>query len=179
MMQTQLKKAWFMLLELGLRNIIHPVWRARLLAWCGATVGKNVRIYEIQLFNLENGFKNLKIADDVHIGSGCRLDLQGEIYLGQGVTLSPGVTILTHSDPGSAHHSPLCEIYQPIIAAVHIEAYCWIGCNTTVLAGSHIQEQTVVGACSLVRGKLQSHHLYAGIPARLIKQLKLGSGDML
>ncbi|MEZ5673187.1 MAG: acyltransferase [Thiotrichaceae bacterium] len=178
-MQTQLKKAWFMLLETRLRNIIHPVWRARLLAWCGATVGKNVRIYEVQLFNLEMGFKNLKIADDVHIGHGCRLDLQGEIHLEQGVTLSAGVTILTHSDPGSAHHSPLCEIYQPIIATVYIEAYCWIGCNTTILAGSRIQEQTVVGACSLVSGKLQSRHLYAEIPAKLIKRLEISSRDML
>ncbi len=83
-----------MLLELGLRVVIHPTLRAKLLALCGATVGKNVRIYEIQLFNLSNGFKNLKIADDVHIGTGCRFDLEGEIHLGRGVTLSPGVTIL-------------------------------------------------------------------------------------
>lgn len=171
-MLKKLKKAWFMLLELGFRFVIHPSLRARLLAFCGATVGKNVRIYEVQLFNLENGFKNLKIADDVHIGTGCRLDLEGEIYLAQGVTLSPGVTILTHNDPGHAHHSPICEIYQPIIAAVHVEKYCWIGCNVTILAGSHIQAKTVVGACSLVTGKLQSSSLYAGIPAKLIKQLE-------
>jgi acetyltransferase-like isoleucine patch superfamily enzyme len=178
-MQKQLKKAWFMLLELGFRIVIHPGLRARLLAFCGATVGKNVRIYEVQLFNLENGFRNLKIADDVHIGTGCRLDLEGEIYLAQGVTLSPGVTILTHSDPGQSHHSPICQIFQPIVAAVQVEKYCWIGCNVTILAGSHIQARTVVGACSLVTGKLQSCSLYAGIPAKLIKQLDFTSRDNL
>jgi acetyltransferase-like isoleucine patch superfamily enzyme len=164
-----LKKAWFMLLELGLRVVIHPALRAKLLALCGATVGKNVRIYEIQLFNLSNGFKNLKIADDVHIGTGCRFDLEGEIYLGQGVTLSPGVTILTHSDPGQIHHAPLCKIFQPIVTQVHIEAHCWIGCNVTILAGTHIATTTAVGACSLVKGNLESYSLYVGVPARKIK----------
>jgi acetyltransferase-like isoleucine patch superfamily enzyme len=172
-MQKKLKKAWFMVLELGLRCVIHPILRAKLLALCGATIGHHVRIYEVQLFNLDNGFKHLNIADDVHIGTGCRLDLQGEIHLEQGVTLSPGVTILTHSDPGSAHHSPICDIFQPMVAAVFIEKYCWIGCNVTLLAGSHVQAKTVVAACSLVMGNLQPCCLYAGIPAKLIKQLAL------
>jgi acetyltransferase-like isoleucine patch superfamily enzyme len=165
------KKAGFMLLELGLRGVIHPQWRAKLLRLFGANIGNNVRIYEVRFLNLSQGFKNLTVADDVHIGMGCYLDLEGEIYLGRGVTLSPNVTLLTHSDAGSFHHSPLCEIFPPKIAKVCIDEYCWIGSHVTILAGVHIHEKTVVGAGSVVLHDLSAHGLYAGVPAKKIKEI--------
>jgi galactoside O-acetyltransferase len=170
-MYKRLKKAWFMLLELVLRIVIHPSLRAYLLRLCGAKVGRNVRIYEIQLFNLEEGFKNLSIQDDVHIGMGCRIDLEGTVMIERGTTLSPGITLLTHADPGSQHHSPICNEFKPFIAGVKIGSYCWIGSNTTILPGTQIHDKTVVGACSLVKGTLQSCSLYYGIPAKKIRVL--------
>jgi acetyltransferase-like isoleucine patch superfamily enzyme len=166
-----IRKAFFMFVELGLRVIIHPYLRARLLALFGARIGRNVRVYEIQLFNLENGFGPLVIEDDVHIGIGCRIDLSGDVRIGRGVTLSPGVTILTHTDPGSHHKSPLCEIYPPRIQPVRILEYCWIGSNVIILPGAMIHAQVVVGAGAIVKGDLEEHSLYAGIPARKIKTL--------
>jgi hypothetical protein len=53
-----LKKAGFMFLELGLRAVIHPQWRARLLRLFGANIGQNVRIYEVRFLNLSQGFKH-------------------------------------------------------------------------------------------------------------------------
>ena len=170
---VSLKKAGFMLLELGLRGVIHPQLRAKLLRLFGATIGNNVRIYEVRFFNLSQGFKNLTVADDVHIGMGCYLDLEGEIYLGRGVTLSPNVTLLTHSDAGSFHHSPLCEIFPPKIAKVCIDEYCWIGSHVTILAGVHIHEKTVIGAGSVVLHDLPEHSLCAGVPAKKLKTLRL------
>src|SRR5512139_2036129 len=73
----RLRHGWFMLLEMGMRVVVNPYLRARLLALCGATVGHNVRIYEMQFLNLDGGFRNLSIEDDVHIGMGCRFDLKG------------------------------------------------------------------------------------------------------
>ena len=172
-MHKRLKKAWFMLVELVLRIVIHPSLRAYLLRLCGAKIGQNVRIYEIQLFNLENGFKNLSIQDDVHIGMGCRIDLEGTVTIERGTTLSPGITLLTHADPGSQHHSPICNKFEPFIAGVKIGSYCWIGSNTTLLPNAQIKNKTVVGACSLVKGILQPYSLYYGIPAKKIKNLSM------
>ena len=170
----QIKKAWFMCLELAMRFVISPYARARLLNWCGATIGGNVRIYEIQLFNLGTGFRNLRIEDDVHIGTGCRLDLEGPIVIRRGATLAPGVSILTHSDPGSHHHSPICREFAPYVAGVEVGAYCWIGCNATIMPGSTIADRTVVGACSLVKGSLDPESLYVGAPETKVRALTLG-----
>jgi len=168
----RLKKAIFMLLELLLRIVVVPYLRAVLLRILGAQIGRNVRIYEVHFFNLENGFKNFIVEDDVHIGMGCYFDLQGKITIEHGATLSPRVVVLTHSDPGSHHDSPLCTLFLPIVADVRIGKYCWIGTNTTVLAGSFIQDQSVIGAASLVKGELLAKCLYVGIPAKKIKVLK-------
>jgi len=176
---AQLKKAWFMLLELVLRFVINPYLRARLLSLCGATVGRNVRIYETQFFNLDDGFTNLHIESDVHIGTGCRMDLEGRIYIHHGATISPGVTILTHDNPGSQHNSPLCKHFRPHVDTVEIGAYCWIGANATILAGSRILDRTVIGACSLVNGCLEADSVYVGTPTKKTRSLDFDEGDSL
>lgn len=170
-MAKQFKKAFFTLLELLLRATVIPSARASILRLLGAKIGRNVRIYESTFINLDNGFKNLTVEDNVHIGHGCLFDLKARLTLGKGTTVSPRVTILTHVDPGEYHKSPVCNFYPPYEAEVIIEEHCWIGTNAVILAGSTIRRHTVVGAATLVRDELASNSLYAGIPARKIKNL--------
>lgn len=56
---------------------------------------------------------------------------------------------------------------SPII----LERNVWIGANTTILKGVTIGENTVVGTMSLVNKDLLSNAVYAGIPAKKIKDL--------
>ncbi len=164
-----------MVIELLLRIVISPYIRAKFIGFCGATVGKNVRIYEANFINLDNGFKNLYIGNDVHIGMDCLIDLKGSVIIQHGTTISPGVTILTHSDPGSQHNSPLCREFTPRSSDVQIGEYCWIGANSTILSGSNIEDCVVVGACSLVRGSLDSRAVYYGVP--VVKKRSILTGQ--
>lgn len=168
---TAIKHGRFVLLEKLLRWSISPRLRARLLGLFGADIGANVRIYEIQLFNLKEGFRNLKVADDVHIGVGCRLDLEGPLAIGKRSTLSPGVTVLTHQDPGSAHNSKLLSLYPPRVEATTIGEDCWLGTNVVVLAGVVIRNLVVVGAGSVVTNDLPDGVVSAGSPAVVKKIL--------
>lgn len=170
-MYQRIKKFLFMFLELLLRFTINPYLRAYLLKLFGANVGKNVRIYESQFFNLTNGFSNLVIGDNVHIGIGCKFDLHDVVLIGAGTTISPGVTILSHSDPGSFHNSPLCQHFPPLSASVKIGKNSWIGANSTLLAGSEVHDNTVIGACSLLNMKLEKSGVYYGVPAKFIRTI--------
>lgn len=170
-MTRALKHGVFLLLEILLRFCVAPKFRASLLSLFGAKVGKNVRVYECRFINLENGFRNLWLADDVHIGADCLFDLKGTIRIGKGTTLSPRVTIISHSDPGSSHGSPIAVRYPCEARGVILGDYCWIGVGTTILSGAHVGDQTVVGAMSLVRGQLQGNSLYVGVPARRVKAI--------
>lgn len=163
----------FLLLEKILRWCIHPRVRARLLRLCGAHIGRNVRVYEIQLFNLQHGFRNLHLADDVHVGPGCRLDLSAQLRVGARSTLSPGVTVLTHSDPGSTHGSKLLAAYPARFAPTSIEVDCWIGANATLLAGVSVADLGIVAAGAVVTCDVPTKCVVAGVPAHIVKELPL------
>ena len=152
--------------ERCLRSVIHPGFRAAALRTLGAEVGSNVRVYEVVLANLASGFRNLHLADDVHVGTGCQLDLKGPLFLGRGAVLSPGVMVLTHADPGSAHGSPLAGRYPPRIAAVRIGEHAWIGARAVILAGVTIGDRAVVGAGAVVTRDVVAEAVVAGVPAR-------------
>ena len=162
----------FSMLEIVCRFVVVPHLRAFFLKCCGATIGKNVRIYEVHLFNLRCGFMNLHVGDNVYVGPGCKIDLEGVVSIGNGCSLAPGVTIITHSDPGSTHNSPLCRFFPKRVAEVTICDNCWIGANSTILCGTTIGEGSVVGACSLIASEVSSGMVYCGVPARKLRILK-------
>jgi acetyltransferase-like isoleucine patch superfamily enzyme len=54
---------------------------------------------------------------------------------------------------------------------IRIGSNVWIGRGTIILPGVDIGDNVVIGANSVVRGKLRSGCLYAGVPAKYIKNL--------
>lgn len=162
----------YLVAELVLRLVVSPHLRARCLRGLGASVGANVRVYECRFINVADGFRNLSLADDVHVGTDCLIDLKGKVDIGRGSTLSPRVTVISHSDPGSSHNSPLVRHYPCDTAGVEVGEYCWIGASSTLISGARIGNGSVVGAMSLVRGVLEPATLNVGIPARKIRAMK-------
>ena len=162
----KLVKGWWMVVELLLRIIIVPRIRSRLLRWAGASIGDNVRTYEAQFINLTRGFTNLVVDSDVHIGHGCILDLEGGVTIARGAVLSPGVIILSHSDPGSSHGSPLVAEHGVLIAPVHIGEHAWLGASSVVLAGVSIGDRATIAAGAVVISDVPIGETWGGVPAR-------------
>lgn len=175
MMLSKLHHGLFIAVEKLLRWSVHPHLRARLFKLFGADIGRNVRIHEAQFFNLKNGFRNLHVADDVYIGPRCLLDLEGSLTVGARSTLSPGVTILTHQDPGSHHGIRILELFPARVAATTIGQDCWLGANVTVLAGVTLNNSVVIGAGSVVTRDVPAQTLAAGVPARPMRSLRIPS----
>lgn len=48
---------------------------------------------------------------------------------------------------------------------------CWIGANSTILLDKAIKK-SVIAVGSVVKGLLKSNRLYAGVPAKEIRQLE-------
>lgn len=170
---TRIKYGVYVLIEKMLRWCIIPQLRAKILRALGAKIGHNVRIYEVKFINLEKGFRNLHVEDDVHIGTDCLLDLAGELKIGKGSTLSPRVLVLTHQDPGRSHNSPLIEQFPPRILCTQIGENCWIGANTSIIAGCALQNFVVVAAGSVVTQDVNEKTLVAGAPAKYKKDIVL------
>jgi len=160
-----------MLIEKLSRWCISPHFRSILLRFLGARIGKNVRIYEIRIINLINGFKNLAIEDDVHIGPGTTIDLTGKVIIKQKSTLSPQVLILTHSDAGENHKSEVCKIYPRKVAEVVIGRSVWIGAGSIIQAGVRIGDRVVIGTGSVVTKNIPGDSLAYGVPAQVKRKI--------
>lgn len=166
---SRLRHGLWLVIEKLLTFCAQPYLRARLLRLLGAKVGRNVRVYEARFFNLENGFGHLELADDVHLGPGCLLDLTEKVRIGRGAVVSARAVILTHQDVGSQHRAGLLERYPVSRAQVSISEDCFIGSGAVILAGADLGPRTLVAAGAVVVNSVEGNSLVAGVPARVKK----------
>lgn len=112
----------------------------------------------------------IEVGDRFSLHEFCYLDATGRIRIGNDVAIAHSCSILTANHRWSDSHISIK--YAPVeLAAVEIGDDVWIGCGVRILAGTIIEPRVVVAAGAVVRGRLESGFLYAGVPARKIKPL--------
>ena len=105
------------------------------------------------------------------IGEFCVIRGTGGVTIGNRVFLSPMVHIYSNNhvfaDPD------VCFVDQGITAqGVTIEDECWIGAMVAILDGVTIGRRSVVAAGAVVTKDVPPHSLVAGVPARVIRDLR-------
>ncbi|MGF1853492.1 acyltransferase [Vibrio satsumensis] len=115
--------------------------------------------------------KNVYIGAGTRINGNVYLHGAGKIRIGENVTLSYGTTILsTGYDTKNWHTNKTLKGH--VNQAVTVGDNVWLGANVTVLPGVDIAEGIIVAAGSVVNKDLDSSNaLYAGVPAKKIKNL--------
>lgn len=146
---------------------------ARLFGGERIVIGRNVRIDAFcVLTSGTSGFIN--IGSHIHVSSGARLFGQGGISLGDFSIVSVGSTLLSASDDFSGDYlvGPLFdETYTNVTEeTIELGTYAAIGANSVVLPGVHLNEGAVLGACSMATASLDPWTIYAGTPARPLRQ---------
>ena len=142
--------------------------KTALLRWCGAKIGKNVRISSSARF-FGNG--ELIIGNDVWIGTDNVIHSvsRANIRIGNCCDLGPGVMILTGShqiDPDGTHIAG-----KGTFANVEIADGCWLGARSLILPGVNLRENTVVAAGAVMnKSSMEKKCLYAGVPAEIKKR---------
>lgn len=153
------------------------------------SVGKNVllsrktSIYSISTISIGN---NVRIDDfcilsgQICLGSNIHISAYAAIYGGKGVILedytglSPRATIYSAMDDFSGDYliGPIHdEKYTHVTGGkVIIKRFSHIGANAIIFPDLIIEEGVVVGASSLVKNNLNSWGIYAGIPAKFLKE---------
>jgi len=114
------------------------------------------------------------IGSYVHIASFTSITGGGTVVLEDFSTLSSGVRVLSGSDDflgGGLTNSTIPARWRSVTRSfVHIGKHAIIGANSVVLPGVRVQTGTAVGAGSVVNKTLDAWGVYAGSPARRLKE---------
>ena len=125
----------------------------RIYKGCKLQISDKVKIDENAVIAVQ---KNaiLTIGEHVGIGPNDYVVCHKKISIGEGTILGPSVYIYDHDhiftpEKGVDIHNYKCE-------EVIIGNNCWIGANTVILKGTHIGDNCVVAAGSVIKGNYSS-----------------------
>ncbi len=110
--------------------------------------------------------KNLIVGKHVFFNSGCKMQDQGGITIGDGALIGHGVVLATLN-----HGLDPAHRYDLYPAPIHIGKGVWIGANATVLPGVTIGDHAVIAAGAVVTKDVPPNTLAGGVPAKMIKRI--------
>ncbi|HET6818022.1 MAG TPA: acyltransferase [Mycobacteriales bacterium] len=137
--------------------------RARLLRMAGLDVAA-ARVRHGCYF----GSSDVRLGDDVFVNVGVFFDGVGRIEVGDGVAIGIQSMILTGTHaigPRKRRSGPVDP--RPVV----IGAGTWIGARVVILPGVTIGEGCVIAAGSVVTSDCAGEGLYAGVPAKRVRDL--------
>jgi len=140
----------------------------------GADVdGNNIIVCSpVVLHSAREGFANLTISENCFFNGNNFLDLSGGITLERGVSLGPGVIIMTHN---RYNHNAFLEermAHTCGVKGVLIKEGAGIKAGALIVHGITIGKNAVVGGGSVVNRDVPDNCFVAGVPARLVKEIK-------
>jgi acetyltransferase-like isoleucine patch superfamily enzyme len=136
----------------------------------GASIGNNCDIETGLIFHNCQDFRNLIIGNNCHIGKNCFFDLRDKVIIEDNVVVSMQCTFITHQD---LTKSDLSKKYPASSSPIFIKRNAYIGVNTTILQNTVIEDNCIIAAGSLVIKSTENNSIFAGVPARKIKEIIL------
>ena len=136
-------------------------WRALLLRCFGARIGRDCHVYPKARIWAP---WNLRCGDGAAIADEAVIYNVAEVHLGVHAIVSQQAYLCT------ATHDIDDPAFPMISAPIWVGQYAWVCARASVLPGTVLQEGAVLGLGSVSGGELQAWSVYAGNPARRIRQ---------
>lgn len=107
------------------------------------------------------------LGSNSHLGAFCYVNVcYGKVSIGDNVAVGPGTKIIAYSN----HYKLGSKVTdEKITQNIFIKDNILIGANCTILPGTIINKNVVIGAGSVVKGELEENSVYAGVPCKKIK----------
>jgi galactoside O-acetyltransferase len=164
------------LIRLGFKACGDNVLISRKASIYGASlmsIGNHVRIDD---FCILSG--SITLGSYIHIGAYCALYGANGIAMADYTGLSPRCTVFSSTDDFSGDYliSPMApKAFTNVTGgAVVIKKYSQIGSGSIIMPNITVEEGAAVGAMSFVNSSIPAWSIYAGVPAKKIKDRKKG-----
>lgn len=136
------------------------------------SIASNVRIDDFCVLSAGEG--GIDIGNYVHIAISSSMIGAGKITISDFVGISSRVSIYSSSDDfsGKTMQNPMVsDEYKNVkVAPVFIGKHVLIGCGVVILPNVRIEQGVSIGALSLINKSCEEFSIYAGNPARKIKE---------
>jgi putative colanic acid biosynthesis acetyltransferase WcaF len=144
--------------------IVGSGFKCAVLRWFGAQVGECVRIKP----GLKIKFPwRLVVGDFVWLGEDCWIDNVALVTIDSHTCISQGVYLCTGNHDWSSPTFDLKDL------PIHIGSGCWIAARASIGPGVTVGDGAVLCLGSVAGRSLDPMTVYAGNPARSIKQRKI------
>ena len=124
-------------------------------------IGKNSYVHRKSSFETK---ANFELGSNSTINQRCHLDNRGGIVIGDRVSISTEVCIITADH--DHRESGFWGREKPVV----IEDYVFIGTRAMILGGVHVGRGAIIAAGAVVSRDVPSYSIVAGVPARVIGQ---------
>lgn len=116
-----------------------------------------------------NAEGNFSIGNNSHLGAYCYVNVaKGNVSIGDDVSIGPSTKIIVYSNHfESGKKNSELRITKDIVIGNNV----FIGTNCSILPGTTIGDNVVIGAGSVVKGDFPANAVYGGVPARKIKDI--------
>lgn len=138
-----------------------PIWRLRRYFFRSLGCKINSETY-IDRHCYIMGVNRLEIGHGTHVNRQCTLDARGLLYIGNSVSVSHGVMLM------SGGHDFNSKTFEAVFLPIIIEDNAWIGCGAIVLQGVTIGKGAVVAAGAVVTKNVPPYAVVGGVPAKVI-----------
>ncbi len=184
-----IQKAFFRL-RWTLKGLFESHWRKIWWTIQGASFGSQTNVPHLQMtwphkVRIGNGcileedifFKfdgawqsgeSIIIQDKVFIGRGCEFNIRQNIKIGNNSLIGSGSKFVDH-DHGIANLNQPINKQPGLELPIVLEENVWLGVNVVVLKGVTIGSGSIVGAGSVVIKSIPANEIWAGVPAKKIR----------
>ena len=170
------------------RNLLASVKRAFAVAWrdlvlngmiASPFVPRALRWRALRLLGLDVsrstingrvfiGGRKISIGQSAFINYGAFIDTAAHVSIGCRVRFGPYVTIITGThEIGDQVERAGADVAAPVV----IRDGAWVGARAVILPGVTVGEGAVVAAGAVVRDDCSPNSMYAGVPAKLVREL--------
>ena len=144
---------------LGQNALLGHRLRRMLAPYVFAKVGKNFKCWHAVEWSF--GY-NLSFGDNVVVHRHVLLDDRGGIEIGDNVSISDYVNVYSHNHD-------IYDIHNVSTPVTRIGSGVRLTYHSTVLAGTQVGENALVGTGAVVTKDVEPNHIVVGIPARTAK----------
>jgi acetyltransferase-like isoleucine patch superfamily enzyme len=137
----------------------------------GIEFGDNVMI---GAYSIVRASMPANLGAGLRMGKGSSVDAYsfvgaaGQVSIGENVIMGQHVSF--HAETHNHERTDIPIRHQSTRQlGIVIEDDCWIGSNATFLDGSYVEKGCVIGAGSVVRGRIPAYSVAVGVPARVVK----------